>query len=306
MVFVCSRSCCVFIEEEKFNKHNNIEQKCPVMKSIKTTKKPKPHFKCTKCEKTFVRKRTLVSHMEKCFEDVNKIINGTNNIPKDNIESNICGYCFCSFRDKYTKAKHLKVCKIKKNVDLMNNLTDVKYSAICNLVDSSNNTINNTINSNNININNIVLPFMNTDLTYLNNKDYRNIAKKSFKSIEELIKQIHFNPKQPQNHNIKISNKKLNDIKIWEGILWSTKDKTEFMDDLFLDYLNLLEEKVDSIQKTRSKLSKRDLHRFKRFIDCYNTQNENIKNRKRIDNLIKDINDLCYNNNDLVEETHKK
>jgi len=164
----------------------------------------------------------------------------------------------------------------------------------------------NSNNNNNININNIVLPFMNTDLTYLNNKDYRNIAKKSFKSIEELIKQIHFNPKQPQNHNIKISNKKLNDIKIWEGILWSTKDKTEFMDDLFLDYLNLLEEKVDSIQKTRSKLSKRDLNRFKRFIDCYNTQNENIKNRKRIDNLIKDINDLCYNNNDLVEETHKK
>ena len=81
---------------------------------------------------------------------------------------------------------------------------------------TSNKTVNcNNKNNNNCNIThtNIINNFGNEDLSYLSSNKINTFIEAPFIGIQKMIDYIHFHPKHPENHNMKITNIKVPYIK---------------------------------------------------------------------------------------------
>ena len=98
---------------------------------------------------------------------------------------------------------------------------------------NSNNSHNNSNNTNNINSNVIVVNNYGKENTDYLNPDYlKHLLNKPYGAIQDLIKKIHFHPKHPENHNVKITNKKLPHALVWNDKIWETRSKKEVIADL--------------------------------------------------------------------------
>ena len=65
-----------------------------------------------------------------------------------------------------------------------------------------------------------------------------------YKSIPSLLEKIHFDPKHPENHNIKITNKKLPYASIMgDNKKWKTVDRKDAIETMVLNGYNMLDEK---------------------------------------------------------------
>ena len=193
--------------------------------------------------------------------------------------THICEYCEKTFTRKTGLNKHLKCCKIKK---LNDNKMDLKYKKLeksyeelkdqvedllINLTKSTHHTTNNTNNTHNDNSNNTVHNTININnygsenLEYLN-KDYlTKLLNTAFTAIPKLIEKIHFNPKHPENHNIKITNKKQPYVKVRKNDKWELKDKKETLENLVDNKYNILEDHY--VEKTEK------INVMNNFIDKY-------------------------------------
>ena len=114
---------------------------------------------------------------------------------------------------------------------------------------NSHNTINNTIHINN---------YGNENTDYLKGDYLNNLLQGAFTAIPKLIENIHFNPQHPENHNIKITNKKEPYVKIRKNDKWELQDKKETLETLVDDkyyilvdhYADMGEDKISEKTKT--------------------------------------------------------
>ena len=129
------------------------------------------------------------------------------------------------------------------------------------------------------NTNNITLIAYNKtpDLSHLTNNDYLKIMNKGFSSVPRLVEAIHFNPKKPENHNVYIPNIKNNYAMIWNGSAWDLTSREDIIDSMYDDKSNILIEKMEEFLKIGSKLDKKIMNKFKRFIE--KKENDEIKNK---------------------------
>ena len=67
--------------------------------------------------------------------------------------------------------------------------------------------------------------------------------------LPELVKKIHFDVNHPENHNIKIPNKKENRISIFDGVQWTTQQKNEIMETLISNLIHRLHDFKDDFEK---------------------------------------------------------
>ena len=61
------------------------------------------------------------------------------------------------------------------------------------------------------------------------------------KAIPSLVKLRHFDPRHPENQNIKIPNKKQNKIQVYDGKRWVTEDKRMTIEDKLQEYTNFMD-----------------------------------------------------------------
>ena len=157
-----------------------------------------PIYTCQFCKQKYSKNSNLHRHMKKCTKkDENKIV---------------------SFKEESDNTKLLEYIKIiekeKKAIRKENELITKEKKAmrkeIEKLIDkvggTTNNIMNNTIN--------IVAPnnFTQENLDYLTGDYLDGLLKIPYGSILDLLRHIHFNPNHPENHNIKILNRKNNTI----------------------------------------------------------------------------------------------
>ena len=209
-------------ENEK--QHPNSTQIAPKQHPNSTQKKP---IKCDFCEKTFTRKTGLTKHLKCCKIKQKK---EKNENEKDEKDKKI------KFLEKKQEELQDKVedllIELSKNASTINNIT--------------NNTTNNQNKIINININN----YGNENIDYLN-KDYlNNLLQGAFTAIPKLIENIHFNPSHPENHNIKITNKKEPYIKVRKNDKWELQDKKETLETLVDDKYYILVDHYADVEKT--------------------------------------------------------
>jgi len=208
-------------------------------------------YNCRKCNKIFYNVKTRWSHEQKCKQiETTKI----NQLEKKNKELentiNEMKKQFSLIIKEKGKIHHKTLQKI--NNQLNNNI---------------NNNSNNNINNGNI-INNTFVKF--GDLEYnkiLNNDQIKKILNKQFLSLEESIKQIHFNKNLPEYSNFFITNMKDDLAYIFNGKQFISVRKNEMIHeliDIHTKEINL------SLEKNKNKLNEKYVIRLEKFLDMLN------------------------------------
>lgn len=123
----------------------------------------------------------------------------------------------------------------------------------------------------------------NENLDYITNDDINRLVKIPYTAIPKLLKNIHFHPKHPENHNIKITNKKSRLANIWKGNKWEVIDKKEVISNMVDKGYNILDVKYEEFPYKNEK--------FEEFQKIYDSDDKQIKKQ-----LNKEVEILVINN----------
>ena len=303
---ICNAKICD-ISIENMQKYYNFEIKSTLPK---TTPKQHPHDtqnsvidfaenntqttpKLTKNDTQTTPKQHPNDTQRKSKEDSEDILT-----TKDCLKSRICEYCNKTFTRKSGLIKHLKICEKKKEDDnlkikkleeenskLLETVEKLMYESKGNII--NNNTTNNNTTDNSTHINVISLNnYGSEDTQYITKEYLMGLLEKPFKSIPELIKYTHFNKEHPENHNIKLTNKKEPYVKILKDNKWQLADRKDTINDL-IDQKHSILNTVDIKNEFEKKLKDR--------IEIFNNKYLN-DDKKFIDKLYKDSELVLLNN----------
>jgi hypothetical protein len=178
------------------------------------------NFECQRCGHIFNLKSDLKRHLTK-IKPCREII--SNHTQKE---------CMLMFNDEkflkisvlkeqlFSKDEKVKLLekqledKQKENEKLKKENEKLKAKAV--LISNTTGVASIGDNNHNVNINITLNSFDKTDYTVLKDNIHECI-KDGIVDEAKLIKLLHFNKKHPENHNIKITNKRENKIKIYDG-----------------------------------------------------------------------------------------
>jgi len=199
-------------------------------------------FQCITCKKKFSHSSTLYNHKSKC-----KVISETT-ILKDEMTR---------MREEYEKDREEMKAQIAMLLD----------KQVGNTTTNSNNNNN---NNNNITIN--INAFGDENKEYIDDNFILQCIDRVYKSIPELLQKIHFDPKHPENHNIKITNKKLPYASIMgNNKKWRTIDRKDAIEKMVNNGYDILDEQYEV---NKCKIEDRKQKRFEVFKDKFDTEDK--------------------------------
>jgi hypothetical protein len=183
----------------------------------------------------------------------------------------ICDFCHLIFKTKPNKRRHeLHYCK--QNSSIMTNkikqLEKEKKNLekeIGKLIDKVGNVTNNTNNI--IVVNNYGKE--NTD--YLTVEKIKKLLNRPYDSVQELIKMLHFDSEHPENHNVKITNKKEPYALVWNDSIWELRKKKSVVKDL-------VDKGYMMIDTTYGNINERN-NKYINFQDNFEDTKTNIKDK---------------------------
>lgn len=244
----------------------------------------------------------------------------TPNDPKmtPNDPKNQCKYCNKFYSKKCHLTRHLKTCKEKLKddedkenllnlVEMLNSQLDEQRKQLNKQLEEQreqikeqNEQIKELIKKAGVNIgtqnniqNNIqILAYGNSDISHLTDKDYVKCLKHSNFCIPHLIKEIHFNPKKPENHNIYISNLKNNYVMIYNGHKWMLNDREESIQNLIDDKESIIEQKLEEWIENGNQ--------YPDIMKKFNKYLEKKENDKVINKVKSEIKLMLFNNRDIM------
>ena len=244
-----------------------------------------------------------------------------NNYKDDHNEALNCSYCNKKFTRNNNLNRHILYrCKIKKQQEeekqkifesLVKQIEELKKEVFelkqnnqvqkvgkikpktINNGPINNGTVNNNgaVNNgavNNGTVNNIILVAHGSeDMSKINLKDILKSLNSGYMSIPELVKNVHFNIKYPEYHNVYISNMRDKYVMVYDGNKWNLTDRKEVLNDIYDNKKYILE---DNFEKFYKKLNKKAKERFDKFIeDSCEPQSVAEKNAKE------EIKKILYN-----------
>jgi len=247
--YYCSRCGYKANYKSKFIRHLQRKNICsPIIENIKIEKIYNKYFN-----------KSLINHPKSSqnHPKSSQIIPNHPKLPKNNYT---CIYCNNNYKHNYHLTRHLKTCSekekrkeydnLKELVDLLNSQLMDKDKQMKQEIIKKQDEINKLMKKNGIiNINNIqnnikLLGYRDTDISHLTKADYKACLNRANFCVPQIIKNIHFNPKKPENHNIYISNIKNAYVSVYNGRKWNIADRNEFLEDIIEEKTNLLEDKL--------------------------------------------------------------
>lgn len=211
----------------------------------------KGRFLCPGCNRKFNKKNNLESHKKIClkFHDYQN--------------------------DKYTeeikKQNDFLIGKVEEMLNKMN-MMEEELKKIKNKP-----SINNNFNKieTNIQINN----FGNENFDYINEKMFIKLLSTPLSAIPKLIELKHFNPKHPENHNIKITNIHDKFAKIYKDNKWLISHKKDIIQELVDNGYADFEEFKDLNEE---ELTNKIKEKYKKMENYYTKSSDSLYKRSEI------------------------
>jgi hypothetical protein len=187
--------------------------------NVSMTQLSKKHS-CPRCKKEYVRKIDLEKHLYNC---------------KGILESESCCYCNKVFYHRSSKSRHQQVCEYKEK-----QMTNPSFIHLQDSTGLSSSTFQNIQTQNNIQHQNIigtqqiiVNNFGNENINHLTPQFIERCIRNAISSgVSDMVQKIHFDPKVPENNNIRIESFRRQQLKIYQDNDWMVKDKTDVIDDM--------------------------------------------------------------------------
>ena len=273
-------------------------------------------FQCSTCKFTTTHRPNFERHLKtnkhKKNEKVNTLsIKGKQNVNiiKEKERHYLCKYCGKEYSHRQSMHHHIKYsCTKNKDEDmkelvrLMNLQLEQTHKQIesqnkkiqqltekLEIQGSFNGSFNNTVNIQNT----FILPYRDTDISHLTDKDYVTAINQVNFRVKHMIEKIHFNPEKPENMNIYISNMKDKYMMIYDN-KWELKNKTE---------LNTIYEDKDSMIDYWFDNEKNNHPELKKFVERYF---KNIENEENLNYIKDEIKLMLYNKKDMIQERKKE
>jgi hypothetical protein len=245
-------------------------------------------IRCESCGLTFKNKRLLASHFKSTKH--NKLI-------KNEIRKKFGCECGKWYIHHQSLNKHRKTCAhlnssvaeirqvLEEEREQHQKERDELRAQIALLLDKhagSTTTNNQHIETQNIetqqNIHIHINAFGHENIDYLDEKAIVACIDRVYKSVPAILEKIHFDPNHPENHNIKITNRKLPYASVMgENKKWKTVDKKDAIETMVFNGYNLLDEKYPD---NKDNLTNYKREKFEDFQD--NFQNEDRKLHKQL------------------------
>jgi hypothetical protein len=142
---------------------------------------------------------------------------------------------------------------------------------------NNSNTTNNHGNIDNQTNNNITIninAFGNENTDYLDDKTIIQCIERVYKSIPTLLEKIHFHPEHPENHNIKITNKKLPYACIMgQNKKWKTVHRKDAIETMVANGYNILDDKYT---ENKESVSDKKQERFEEFQGKFENEDKEL------------------------------
>ncbi len=231
-------------------------------------------YKCP-CGKSYSYRQGLYSHKQTCTY----IPNNSNEEPQ------ISNGSTSEIQTLRTENEELKRMYENSESERKKEIEEMK-AQIAMLLDKHAGTTNN--NSTNIDTQHIekqqnihinINAFGNENIDYIDDKSILQCIEKVYKSVPALLEKIHFDPQHPENHNIKITNKKLPYASVMgNNKKWKTMDRKVAIENMVHKGYNILEDKY---AENKDKVNTKKQNNFEGFQDRYESQDpELLKNLK--------------------------
>lgn len=212
-------------------------------------------FKCAYCDKMYSKNSNLRRHQRKCDGEVQ------NNVILNIMEKQI----------EVMKAEQLKqIEKIRQDYEIERNILHKQIEGLLEKVGTCNNTTNQTINIKEQKI--IMNSFGKENVEYLTKAFMQELLKIPYVAVPKLIKNVHFHPEHPENHNVKITNKKLPYASVWNGKNgWELRNKKEVIENMVDKSYSLIETEYEKTDLGNVKPDK-----FKNFQKKFNEEDKEV------------------------------
>ena len=135
--------------------------------------------------------------------------------------------------------------------------------------------INNNVNMNQQNI--IINSYGKENMDYITPEFLTELLKKPFAAIQSYLKTLHFNEQHPENHNIKIPNKKEKYATVYNSGNWEFKNKKDVIENIVDNGYNVIDSHFDEVGENLEKIKK---DRFSHFQEKFETD---VKTKKTIE-----------------------
>jgi hypothetical protein len=245
-------------------------------------------YKCKICNKYYKTYVTLWKHNKKFHNDHNSISPQNNSISPQNNSKYMCNYCNKKYSRIDNLTRHKKTCKdkpttkedninlIEENKIMKQQINELKTQM--KMIIEKNKIQPKTLQKiNKLNINNDNSVTHNTYITFphldyskiFNSRQIKSILNKQYMSLEESIKQVHFNDNLPEYSNIFISNMKDDLSYVFDGntIICIKKNNMLYeLVDMHINEINL------SLEKYRNKLDPSVITVLETFLEKLNDQ----------------------------------
>jgi len=223
-------------------------------------------FLC-ECGKSYIQKKSLEYHKKTC--DIKPTTSTAITIALNATE--ILLETLQQKLDVYEKERYEMKCQIAMLLD--------KHAEVHTTTNNCTNTTSNNIETQHITIN--INAFGNENVDYLDDNAMLACIGRVYKSIPSILEKIHFDPKHPENHNIKITNKKLPYASVMgNNQKWKTVDRKDAIETMVLNGYNLLDEKYN---ENKEKLPTVKQQNFEGFKSKFETEDKDVMRQIKTD-----------------------
>lgn len=233
-------------------------------------------FQCNRCDKWYCGKSGLFHHKRTCTKPVREPAPAPIPTPPICTTSTVeiqvmLQQQMIEMKQAFNKEREeMKIAFEESMKEQINKILEMHAGTTTNNNKNSHNVETNNNNITNININ----AFGNENTDYIDEKVILSCIDRVYKSIPSLLEKIHFDTKHPENHNIKITNKKLPYASVMgNNKKWKTVDRKDAIETMVQNGFNMLD---DTYVDNKEKFTPSKQKNFEGFLSKFESEDKDV------------------------------